>query len=255
MHRKSSKLYRYIKAVFWLFSTDPAKRRRVRHELARLSASLFGDYPVGDDYMLWREDKEFLLDFRRLSPGNSFSEPRKYTLREFAKSVRDMDGAVAECGCYEGASAYFIAQVLRDTPIYLFDSFEGLSTPGSQDVDSDSSESAWRKGEMKATEEIVRENLKAFSDIQIFRGWIPERFNEVEDQLFKLVHIDVDLYQPTMDSLEFFYPRLVKRGVIVLDDYGSAKCPGARKATDEYFEKQNQFVIHLPTAQGVVIKN
>ena len=33
---------------------------------------------------------------------------------------------------------------------------------------------------------------------------------------------NVALYQPTLDSIEFFYGRLSKGGVVVADDYGSS---------------------------------
>ena len=40
--------------------------------------------------------------------------------------------------------------------------------------------------------------------IILLKGWIPSRFEEVKDKNFSFVHIDVDLYQPTLDSLNFF---------------------------------------------------
>src|SRR5688572_31529904 len=46
-----------------------------------------------------------------------------------------------------------------------------------------------------------------------------------------LFRSDVDVYQPTRDSLEYFYPRLVTGGILVCDDYG---WPGARKAVDDF---------------------
>jgi len=54
-----------------------------------------------------------------------------------------------------------------------------------------------------ATESELRRNLAGFDNIRVFKGWIPERFQEVIGVDFKLVHVDVDLYQPTLDSLAF----------------------------------------------------
>lgn len=69
-----------------------------------------------------------------------------------------------------------------------------------------------------------------------------------------MIHIDVDLYQPTLDSIEFFWDKLNVGGVLVCDDYGFETCPGAKKAMDDFFSKKNMSVIHLPTGQGVVFK-
>jgi O-methyltransferase len=67
--------------------------------------------------------------------------------------------------------------------------------------------------------------LSEFPFVHLYKGWIPSRFIEVEDRQFSFVHIDVDLYEPILDSLNFF-PKLVKGGVIVFDDYGITQFPG-----------------------------
>lgn len=230
----------------------PDRRRRAVQELVRIVAAAGGFY-IGDDYKLWRQDRHFLGRFRELSPHNVYSEERKYTLREFARSVRDLDGAIAECGCYVGVSAWFMADTLPDVDFYLFDSFEGLSQPARQDA-VPAGVQPWRKGDLSASERVLQRTLQGFSKIHVMRGWIPERFAEVADRRFRLVHIDVDLYQPTLDSLAFFYPRLVDGGVIVMDDYGFENCPGAHRAANEFMADKPEHIIHLPTGQGIIIR-
>ena len=78
--------------------------------------------------------------------------------------------------------------------------------------------------------------------MKLYKGWIPDRFKEVENRKFQFVHIDVDLYQPTLDALEFFYPRLVSGGVIVCDDYNLTMFPGAKQAWDEFFSGKKYFL-------------
>ena len=245
---------RIIKACRWFFFGQPWQKRRVRHECARLAASVFGDYPVSDDYKRWRDDTEFLRNYRRLNPNNYFSEDRKYALRELARSTKDLEGVIAECGCYEGASSWFIADALPGITFYIFDSFEGLSEPGKKDLVQDENYQNWNQGDMESSESMLRNNLREFENIHVLKGWIPERFNEVETERFRFVHIDLDLYDPTYASLEFFYPRTTGGGIIVLDDYGSTKCPGAFDAVNDYMQDKREYVVHLPTAQGVIIK-
>jgi hypothetical protein len=107
---------------------------------------------------------------------------------------------------------------------------------------------------LRAGEETVKANLSHYPNVEILRGWIPERFPEVSSLSFCFVHIDVDLYQPTLDSLSFFYPRLVRGGLIVCDDYGFSTCPGATRAFDEYMKDKPEKIIHVPTGQGFIIK-
>ena len=43
---------------------------------------------------------------------------------------------------------------------------------------------------------------------------------------YRFVHIDVDIYEPTYACLEYFHPRMVEGGLIVIDDYGFPSWPG-----------------------------
>lgn len=247
--------HRITRAVKWLVFGTEAQRRRVRQEMARISAGFFGDFPLSEDRKVWREDAAFRQHYQRLSPGNPYSQDRKWALREFTRFTNRITGDIAECGCYEGASAFFMAQASTSGSLHLFDSFEGISAPQAEDRPERSDVMPWNAGDLSATEEKLRSNLADFTNITIYRGWIPQRFGEVAERRFKLVHIDVDLYQPTRDSLEFFYPRMAAGGVIVMDDYGFLTCPGAKLAADEFAASKNIPVLHLPTGQGVIMRH
>ncbi len=245
---------RWLRALKWALTGTAAQRRRVRLELARASAGAFGDYPLSEDYKVWREDAAFLGDYRRLSPGNPYSQDRKWTLREYVRQSNALPGDLAECGCYEGASAFFMCQASTGGELFLFDSFQGLSDAGERDRIDTSDVMSWTAGDMRSAEDRLRQNLAGFEGVNVLAGWIPARFGEVASRRFRLVHVDVDLYQPTRDSLEFFYPRLVEGGVIVMDDYGFQTCPGAMQAADEFAASMGTRVLHLPTGQGVLTR-
>jgi hypothetical protein len=112
----------------------------------------------------------------------------------------------------------------------------------------------WSAGDLSTDETTLRRNLSRYDSIAVLPGWIPKRFDEVEDHQFRVVHIDVDLYEPTRDSLEFFYSRLVQCGVIVMDDYGFATCPGATRAAREFASHHGVGILHLASGQGVIMK-
>jgi len=174
-------------------------------------------------------------------------------------------GIFAECGCYNGHSTHVIASMMklsgRNVPLYVFDSFAGLSPPTSEDQGGNSNASRMydrmQSGEQlfAADLETVRSNLAEHTNIQYFPGWIPERFAEVADKNFAFVHIDVDIYAPTRDSLEFFYPRLAKGGFIQIDDYNSIDWPGCNKAVNEFMEKYPPALfVQLPLSGAFLIK-
>ena len=131
----------------------------------------------------------------------------------------------------------------------IFESCEGLSAPGENDGLYMSA------GDMACCEEEIRANLQDYDGLYtLYKGWIPERFHEVGDRRFAFVHIDVDHYQPTKDSIEFFYPRLNVGAVIVNDDYGFTTCPGATKAMDEFLADKEEKMISLSAGGGFFIK-
>ena len=59
-----------------------------------------------------------------------------------------------------------------------------------------------------------------------------------------LLHIDVDVYEPSKIILELLWDKVVPGGILVLDDYGTVE--GETKAVDEFFSKQ-KVTIHKPS--------
>ena len=218
----------------------------------RCLAVLYPTAKLGEDKKLFWEDSEFVRTYQRLCGDNFRSLERKHAIYNLVKSLHWLDGDLAECGSYMGATAYFMAlasqQSGKSRGLHLFDSFAGLSKP--LPVDG----SYWHGGHFSCEEDIAARNLSEFSQVHIRKGWIPERFVEVADLKFCFVHIDVDLYEPTRNSVKFFYPRLQKGGMLVCDDHGFSSCPGVRAAMNEFFEDKDERIIELPTAQGLIIK-
>ena len=185
---------------------------------------------------------------------------RHYTLTQLIEIVNTIDGDVVECGCWRGLSSYQIATNLEkhhfSGTFYIFDSFEGLSKFDEDDIPlSGLKDEELRKKEFACDMNIVQSNLNEFNFIEYKKGWIPTRFKEVEEKRFSFVHIDVDMYQPILDSLNFFYDRMLPGGIIVLDDYGFTYFPGAKKATDEFIRDKKDFFLALPSGQAFIVKD
>lgn len=200
---------------------------------------------------IFLEDEHFLNWYKcYVSKYNFRSLDRKYILNELIKLISDIEGDTVECGAFEGASSYLICENIKHTPKqhHVFDSFEGLSKPNLKDGNY------WKQGDLSSSEKIIKNNLNCFKNVHYYKGWIPEHFYKLEEQMFSFVHIDVDLYQPTKDSVEFFYERVSKGGVFLFDDYGFNTCPGAKLAIDEFFRNKPEEIILLPTGQSFVIK-
>lgn len=212
---------------------------------------IYPKYKFSDFGRIHLEDEQFLDWYKRyVSKYDFHSLDRKYTLNELIKLTQNIEGDTVECGAFQGASSYLICKNIKHTQKqhHIFDSFEGLPEPELKDG------TWWKKGVFSTSFEIIENNLSTFDNIHYYKGWIPKRFSEVANLQFSFAHIDVDLYQPTKDSVEFFYERLSKGGIFLFDDYGTNTCPGAKLAIDEFFQDKLEEVILLSTGQSFVIK-
>ena len=157
----------------------------------------------------WWTDKEWLeRNDRYLLPDNHVGLhhhrilDRRFTLNSLATSVRHLPGSTAECGVFKGVSSAMICTALdgsysQGAKHYGFDSFEGLPAPGSNDA-------SWQRGQLATPLEATRSHLSDFKYCQLIVGWIPDTFTNVESEIFRLVHIDLDLEKPTTDALNSF---------------------------------------------------
>lgn len=245
------------RAVWLVFTGSKQEKYEARHRIVSFIAKKSG-FRVYNRNLMWPNDDEFRLAWNEFPYGDGkYIHERKFNFYYIAKAVRNIPGELAECGVFHGGSSHLMLVATRGTKKHLFgfDSFDGLSEPAEVDASSREETFKWKKHDMRMPEDIARANLHMHHGrFTLYKGWIPERFHEVEDKNFCLVHIDVDLYEPTLKSLEFFYPRMTSGGIIVCDDYGSEACPGAYKAMNDFFNTTPENgVIHLTTGQGMVI--
>ena len=215
---------------------------------------LLPEYRFKWPQMAWWANSDFNDYLQRFKEIEGMNTDRRWMLGQLMRLTRDVPGDTAECGAFEGASSYLICKINSANPgqrrvQHVFDSFEGLSSPAVVDG------THWKTGDLSCSAEAVSKNLAEFSDgVLLHKGWIPDRFGDVADRRFAFVHIDVDLYQPTLDSVGFFYPRVNAGGVILCDDYGFTSCPGATQAIDEYLADKSEKMISLSGGGGFLIK-
>ena len=232
-----------------LFSGDERTRADSGIQLLRRAARLLlPGYRITEYGKSWFADEDFFRRLREVE-DTDWASDRKFFLKELLKLARDVEGDTAEAGVFEAASSVFICQELAGSgkTHFAFDSFEGLSALTAADG------SYWRAGDLQAPEQLARSRLEPFGAV-VEKGWMPDVFAAAENRRFCFVHVDVDLYEPTLDSLRFFYPRLNPGGMLVCDDYGFESCPGARRAVDEFMAGRPEAVVHAPTGQCFLIK-
>lgn len=194
-----------------------------------------------------REEAEIL---RAVRAWTMTSPERIHALVQAVRYVilNGIGGAIVECGVWKGGSMAAAARTLlkakdvsRD--LYLFDTFEGMSAPTSNDVDysgklaSDVMEenASFRCGDapLERVKEVLYATEYPKKRIHFVPGKVEETIPTGAPEAIALLRLDTDWYESTKHELVHLFPRLAKNGVIIIDDYGHWK--GSRKACDEYF--------------------
>jgi hypothetical protein len=70
--------------------------------------------------------------------------------------------------------------------------------------------------------------------VTLVRGYFQDTLPKYCDSQFCFVHLDCVIYESYRRCLEFFYPRMVTGGVILLDEYKDPPWPGCTQAVDEF---------------------
>jgi hypothetical protein len=222
--------------------------------LQRVGKEILPSYRFRWPQIAWLQNRKFWRLLASFGEQEGLNADRKWMVGQLIRLSVHLPGDTVECGVYRGATSYLICNAVRDDGEpdkrhHLFDSFAGLSEPGERDGEH------WTAGDLACSEEDVLKSLDEFHRFVVsHRGWIPERFDEVADRTFCFVHVDVDLYQPTRDCLEFFYPRLDEGGILVCDDYGFTTCPGVTEAVDAFLANKPEDILSLPSGGGFLIK-
>ena len=188
-----------------------------------------------------------IKEFEKVS---SLDRKRLVILYQLLRLTDFIKGDVAEVGVYKGGSAKMLAETIWpfNKNIHLFDTFCGMPK-----VDT-TKDNHHKEGDFAGTSlDIVQKYLEYCFNTCIYPGFFPDTAKNVLGP-FSFVHIDVDIYQSTLDCYEFFYPKMSYNGIIVCDDYNFASCLGAKFAVDEFFEDKPEVPICLSTRQCFVIK-
>ncbi len=199
--------------------------------------------PYGNDESV----EKFATLFDKVSGEVELLQARSeaFLLYSCALKTNKLEGDIAEVGVYQGGSARLICEVKGKRRLYLFDTWEGL--PYDDEFDAH-----MKKGLYKAEYEAAKNYLKKFNGVSFHRGVFPGTSGVVKNKKFSLVSLDLDLYKATKESLEFFYPRMVKGGVIISHNYKDLS--GVKKAFDSFFGNKPELVLGLNNSQVLVQK-
>lgn len=180
---------------------------------------------------------------------------REAFLEDFSKEAQDLNGNVAELGVYRGDFARRINAAFPTKMLYLFDTFEGFSDNDlTQSKDGKMGARLGKKHFSNTSVELVLSKMPHQKKCVIKKGWFPQSAVGVENEQFCFVNLDADLYEPILAGLKFFYPKMVRGGVILIHEYFSAGYVGVKKAVYEFMSEYNLSIAQkLPIGDNLSI--
>ena len=192
------------------------------------------------------EIKKILIDIRE-ETGQFLMNKSFKNLGDILNHLIDtekIEGNIIEFGTYKGQTTVFIAKALEkihsQKKIFSCDTFQGIP------YEDKFSTNKTAKGSFSDTSyesiQKVFDNFKVSNKIQIIKGKFEDVVeNNLKNEKFSYVFVDCDVYDASVFSLNFGFPRLTKNGIISFDDYERDNRLEARwgmtKAVDDYCKK------------------
>lgn len=162
-------------------------------------------------------------------------------------------GDFVECGTWRGGNAilakYIFNKYEHSNIIHIFDTFCGMTEPSKEDFQISNAKPAsdyydqkkeLNEGWCSASINDVKNNfIKITNDLRgvnFIEGdilkTVPQFCTSISD--IAILRLDTDWYDSTSHELFHFYPKVVKGGIVLIDDYDA--WDGCRKAVDEYIQ-------------------
>lgn len=168
--------------------------------------------------------------------------------------IADIPGDFVECGVWRGGNSLAAKMTFEKygsaKRVYLFDTFAGMTEPGDHDTspyEKNASDLQFQTQQFEghnrwcfASLEDVRASFLAsgvdMAGVHFISGDVRKTLAVKRNLPRKIavLRLDTDFYDSTRVEMDILYPRLSRRGSLLLDDFGY--WDGSRKAVTEYID-------------------
>jgi macrocin-O-methyltransferase TylF-like protien len=166
-----------------------------------------------------------------------------------------LKGDFVECGVSTGFLASAILKHLDLEQInkrfFLFDTWSGLDPKYMTEAELAANRLDWYAD---ASFERAERNFSEFKNVCLVRGSVPETLPQATTDEVSYVSLDMNCVIPEIAAAEFFWPKLVSGGFMLLDDYAYSGYEDQHVAFDSFASKVGTKILSLPTGQGIIMK-
>jgi O-methyltransferase len=185
-----------------------------------------------------------------------------------AVKYKDSPGVYVECGVAAGAQIIAMAAGAPNKTIYAFDSFEGIPLASNKD-DQAPGLHFFTKTEQAALpnpgeQVLVSSGATVVSEydfwqhidtafgprkhnVKTVKGWFEVTLPAFECPPISVLRLDGDLYNSTYVCLKYLYPKVIKGGLVIIDDWALEGC---RAAFRDYFPVDFRWHVDMNFIEG-----
>ncbi len=253
----------HIKKIFWILNNYKGIKTFGRY----LSTHFSGPITYDADSLTTSNNCDFINEPRfarayaaaaKTNPWPGFTlQWRVYIVCWFANLVKEREGDFVECGVNTGAYSRAVIEYIdfnkTGKTFFLLDTFEGMPEHLVREEEKEVGVKDYLGDHYKNVYEQVKNTFENFH-VEIIKGIVPDSLNECKAQKICYLSIDMNSAVPEIAAAEFFWDKLVKGGIMILDDYGFPMHIFQKKAFDEFALRKGVQILSLPTGQGIVFK-
>jgi O-methyltransferase len=255
-----------IKVLIWKVKWFLTNYRKINSNVLLLENKFLGPITFLGDSLATSNNADFLKDsrFKRAyslaemtSPWKGFEmQWRTYIMCTLADIIQNLPGDFVECGVNTGAYSRAIIEYINfndsGKTFYLLDTFDGLCEEQITDEEKEAGIGSYLENYNNVYDQVL-ETFKPFNT-RIIKGRVPDTLPLCDAQEVCFLSIDMNVVEPEIAAANFFWDKLVKGGVMILDDYGFPGHINQKMAFDKFAEEKGVRILYLPTAQGIIFK-
>lgn len=242
---KVQNFYRLTKSVRLIFL------RGIRDIVAR--NKFYGDGFITMNYvggfnnprleMAWQKSIDELP--KEIQNWNKEIKYRAHIVTWASSQVKELEGDFVELGVFYGHLSKVIInfdlELLSNRNFYLVDPWGSSKLNFSNERYN------------QDIYEIVESRFKPYPQVKLIRNSVPDALEEVPTQKIAFLMIDMNGFEAELAALNFFYPKMVKGGIIYFDDYGG-RWPRLREVVDEFLSDKPEELLTFASPNAMMIK-
>ena len=198
---------------------------------------------------------EFLRNWATIRRNSSQDKERNFTIYQIIKVhneiFKNKKSHIIEFGVDRGGTLTTICKFVKnDTEIFALDSFGFYADDIKNNVTNYDShylgkyrpftkKTRFKEFNYLSLEKQLNQDLtKKNSKLDIIKCYFPDIIDKkylekINSKKYSLVHIDFDLYKPTIEVIKFITPKLESNAIILIDDYNFINQEGVKWAVKD----------------------